>query len=172
MVWHVRWSYVLSKLYGRLRLCHTHFTWHMTDSDSDSWVSDTDSDWVSVTDRLSVSVTDTFIDTVTDGKLLSLLSWKSTGYLLQMFTETATENILPVLFCANQMQWITILFLLLTGRWHPWAIFSDEEEVWLRSKQWACSRDQHEYQTVDHTSENSHVDETRRGPLLHIVWMQ
>ena len=91
MVWHVRWSYVLSKLYGRLRLCHTHFTWHMTDSDSDSWVSDTDSDWVSVTDRLSVSVTDTFIDTVTDGKLLSLLSWKSTGYLLQMFTETATD---------------------------------------------------------------------------------
>ena len=173
MVWHVRWSYVLSKLYGRLRLCHTHSghcisldTCDMTDSDS--WVSDTDS----VTDRLSVSVTDTFIDTVTDGKLLSLLSWKSTGYLLQMFTETATENILPVIFCGNQMQWITILFLLLTGRWHPWAIFSDEEEVWLRSKQWACSRDQHEYQTVDHTSENSHVDETRRRPLLHIVWMQ
>ena len=64
-----------------------------------------------MTDRLSVSVTDTFIDTVTDGKLLSLLSWKSTGYLLQMFTETATENILPVLFFANAVNYNFVSFI-------------------------------------------------------------
>ena len=127
MIWHVRWSYVLSKLYGHLRSCHTHFTWHMTDTVTVTVT--LTAEWLTLTDRLSLPHSLTLSLTVSYS---AYCEWKSTEYLLQMFTEIATENILQSYFV--QMQWITILFLLLTGRWYPWSVFSDEEEVCLRSE--------------------------------------
>ena len=96
MIWHVRWSYVLSKLYGRLRLCHTHFTWHMTDSVSDT-------DWQ--------AVTATFIDTATDGKLLSLL-WMEINWIpTSNVYRNSYWKYIAVLFCANTVNYNFVSFI-------------------------------------------------------------